>query len=162
VNHTSFLRALLVVSMFAAPAFMVAAQDTDADHSMPDGHNRHQGMNPVERAQQHLDELEQKLYLTADQQAAWKTYADTALARAADRAKHMEEFHAQRGDHHGDMDTASRLEHMSQRMRERADELQQMAKDTRAFQQTLTPEQQTIFDLYWKSQFQRGMRHGRK
>jgi hypothetical protein len=31
-----------------------------------------------------------------------------------------------------------------------------MAQDTRTFQQVLTPEQQTIFDKYWKSQFHRG------
>ena len=73
----------------------------------------------------------------------------------------MEEHRAHRGDHHADMDTASRLEHMSQRMRERADKLQQMAQDTRTFQQALTPEQQTTFDMYWKSQFGRWKKRGR-
>ena len=155
MNHTSFLRGLLVVSLSAAPAFAIAA-DNGKDHSISDGQDQHQRKNPVERAQKHLDKLEQKLQLTSDQQAAWNTYSDTALARATERAKHMEEHHAKGGDHHGDMDTATRLEHMSQRMRERADIMQQMAQDTRAFQQVLTPEQQTIFDKYWKSQFGRG------
>jgi predicted DNA-binding protein YlxM (UPF0122 family) len=156
VNHTSFLRGLLVVSLFVAPAFGIAAHHNNEDHSMPDGQDQHQRMDPVERAQKHLDKLEQKLNLQADQQAAWKAYAGTALARASERAKHMEEHHAKPGDHHGDMDTASRLEHMSQRMRERADKMQQMAQDTRTFQQVLTPEQQMTFDKYWKSQFGRG------
>ena len=160
MNHTSLLRGLLVASILAAPAFVIAAHDTDEDHSMSDGQDQRHRMNPVERAQKHLDNLEQNLHLKPEQQAAWNTYADTALARASERAKHMEEFHAKRGDDHGDMDMATRLEHMSQRMRKRADEMQQMAQDTRAFQQRLTPEQQTIFDLYWKSQFGRGkMRH---
>ncbi len=161
MNHISFLRGLLGVSILAAPTFVIAAHNTDEDHSMSDGQDQHHRMNPVERAQKHLDKLEQKLQVKPEQQAAWDAYADTALARAGERAKHMEEFHAKRGDHHGDMDTAARLEHMSQRMRERADKLQQMAQDTRAFQQALTPEQQTVFDRYWKSQFRRGKKRHR-
>jgi hypothetical protein len=153
VNQTSILGSLLVASIFAVPTLVIAAHDTNEDHSMSDGQGRHQRMNPVERAQKHLDELEQNLHLKAEQQAAWRTYAGIALARAEERAKHMQEHRAMRDDHHGDMDTATKMEHMAQRMRERADKLQQMAEDTRAFQQTLTPEQQTIFDLYWKSQF---------
>jgi len=153
VNRTYFFRALLIASIATTPAFAIAADDSGVDHSMSDGRDQHHRMDPAERAQKHLDKLEQKLQLTSDQQAAWNTYSDTALARASERAKHMEEHRAKGSDHHGDMDTASRLEHMSQRMRERADKLQQMAQDTRTFQQVLTPEQQTIFDKYWKSQF---------
>ena len=156
VNRTYFFRALLIASIATTPALVIAADDPDADRPMSGSQAQRQHMDPVERAQKHLDKLEQKLQLTSDQQAAWNTYSDTALARAAERAKHMEEHRAKGGDHHGDMDTASRLEHMSQRMRERADKLQQMAQDTRTFQQVLTPEQQTIFDKYWKSQFGRG------
>ena len=153
MNRTYFFRAFLIASIAITPAFVIAAHDSDADHSMSDDRDQHHRMDPTERAQKHLDKLEQQLQLTSDQQAAWNTYSKTALARAAERAKHMEEHRSRRDDHHGDMDTASRLEHMSQRMRERADKLQQMAQDTRTFQQVLTPEQQTIFDLYWKSQF---------
>jgi hypothetical protein len=46
-------------------------------------------------------------------------------------------------------------------MQARADALKKVAQDTRAFQQVLSPEQQTIFDLYWKSQRQ-GMRGGHR
>lgn len=155
MNRTYFFRALLITSIATTPAFVIAA-DHSNDQSKSGGRDQHHRMDPVERAQKHLDKLEQKLQLTSDQQAAWDTYSSTALARATERAKHMEEHHAKGGDHHGDMDTASRLEHMSQRMRERADKMQQMAQDTRTFQQALTSEQQTIFDKYWKSQFGRG------
>ena len=161
MNQTSILRGLLIFSVLAAPLLATAAHHSDDGASMPGAHAQHHRMNPVERAQKLLGELEQILHLKAEQQVAWKTYADTALARASERAKHMKEFHAKRGEHHGDMDTAARLEHMSQRMRERADKLQEMAQDTRAFQQALTPEQQTIFDLYWKSNFGRGKMHRR-
>ena len=161
MNHTSIFRGLIVAVLLAAPAFVIAAHDSDEHQAMHGGRDQHQRMNPVERTQKHLDELEQNLHLKAEQQTAWKTYSDTALARANERAKHMKEIHARRGEHRGDMDTAARLEHMSQRMRERADKLQEMAQDTRAFQQALTPEQQTIFDLYWKSKFGRGKMHRR-
>ena len=160
MNQTSILRDLLVLGLLAAPLFATAAHHSD-DSPMPGALDQHRRMNPVARTQKHLDELEQKLHLKAEQQAAWKTYADNALARANERAKHMEAIHAKRGERHGDMDTAARLEHMSPRMRERADKLQQMAQDTRAFQQALSPEQQTIFDVYWKSQFGRGKIHRR-
>jgi hypothetical protein len=153
VNQTSILPGMLVLGLLCTPLFATAAHHSDDDASTRGAHDQHQRMNPVERAQKHLDELEQDLHLKTEQQAAWRTYADIALARAEERAKHMQEHHATRGDHHGDMDTATKMEHMAQRMRERADKLQQMARDTRAFQQALTPEQQTIFDLYWKSQF---------
>ena len=48
---------------------------------------------------------------------------------------------------------------MSQAMRDRADKLQKVAQDTRAFEGVLSPEQKTIFDLYWKAQFHQRMGH---
>ena len=48
---------------------------------------------------------------------------------------------------------------MSQAMRDRADKLQTVAQDTRAFEGVLSPEQKTIFDLYWKAQFHQRMGH---
>jgi hypothetical protein len=156
VKSISIFRGLLVLSLLAAPPFATAAHHSEDDSDMPGAGGQHQRMNPVERTQKHLDQLEQKLHLKAEQQTAWKTYSEIVLARASERAAHMKEFHAKRGEHHADMDTAELLEHMSQRMRERADKLQQMAQDTRTFQQALGPEQKTIFDLYWKSQFGQG------
>lgn len=162
MKQTSIFRGLLVASLLAAPLLATAAHRSDDDASMHGDHDQHHRMNPVDRTQNYLDELQTKLHLKAEQQAAWKTYADSAIARASDRAKHMKEFRGRRGEHHADMHTAAWLEHMSKRMRKRADKLQQAAKDTGTFQQALSPEQQTIFDLYWKSQFGRGKwRHRR-
>jgi len=157
VKQTSIFRGLLLASLLAAPAFAVADQHSGEDQPMPGARGQQQRMDPIERTQKRLDQLEQKLHLKSEQQTAWNAYGDAALARAGERAKHMQEFRAKRGEHHADMDTATRLEHMAQRMREHAGKMQQMAQDTRAFQQVLSPEQQTIFDMYWKSQFGRGM-----
>jgi len=156
VNRTSILRGLLVATLLAAPLIATANHRSDDDASIHDGHDQHHRFDPVEKAQKHLDELEQKLHLKAEQQRAWKTYSNVVLARASERAARMKEFQAKRGEHHADMDTATLLEHLSQRMRKRADKLQRMANDTRTFQQALSPEQQTIFDMYWKSQFGKG------
>jgi hypothetical protein len=156
VKQTSIFRGLLLASLLAAPAFVVADQHAGEDQPMPGARRQQQHMDPIERTQKHLDQLEQKLHLKSEQQTAWNAYADAALARAGERAKHMQEIKAKRDEHHADMDTATRLEHMAQRMREHADKMQQMARDTRVFQQALSPEQQTIFDMYWKSHFGRG------
>ena len=161
MNQTSILRGLLVLGLCAAPLVAAEARDSDDDMSMRGADDQQQRMNPVEKTQKHLDQLEQMLHLKAEQLAAWNSYADSALAHANERAKHMEEFHAKRGERDGDMDTIARLERMSQRMRERADKFQQMAQDARAFKQALSPEQQTIFDLYWKLQIGRGKMRGR-
>ena len=36
---------------------------------------------------------------------------------------------------------------------------QKVAQDTRGFEGVLSPEQKTIFDLYWKTQFHQRMGH---
>jgi hypothetical protein len=41
-------------------------------------------------------------------------------------------------------------------MRERADRFDEMAKETRTFQENLTAEQQTIFDMYWEKHNRHG------
>ncbi len=151
------------VSPVHTSLFTGELREPHVHHSRPAGRKsahrsgaHHERMDPVERTQKRLDELNQKLNLKSEQQSAWKTYSAAALARADERAKHMQEHRARGGDNHADMDTATRLEHMSQRMRKRADKVQEMARDTRAIQQALSAEQKTIFDLYWKSQFGHG------
>ena len=52
-----------------------------------------------------------------------------------------------------------KLDKMSQAMREPADKLQKLAQDTRAFEGVLSPDQNTIFDLYWKAQMHQRMGH---
>jgi hypothetical protein len=153
VNRTSLLRGLLVTALLAVPFIAIADHHSGDGAPKSDANEQHHRFNPVEKAEKHLKTLEQKLNLQAEQQAAWKGYSTKVLARASERAAHMKEFHSKRKEHHASMDTATFLEHMSQRMREKADKMEQMARDTRTFQQVLSPEQQAIFDKYWKSQF---------
>ena len=157
MNHNSFIRGLLVAALLVAPLAVTAGHHSDNDESKSGSDKKHHRYDPVKRAQKHLDKLEQKLTLKDEQQTAWKKYSGAVLTRANERAANMKEFHGKRGEM-ADMDTASKLEKMALQMRERADKMQQMAQDTRTFQQALSPEQQASFDDYWKSQF----RHGKK
>ena len=153
MNRTSFLHGLLATALLAVPFMATADHHSGNDASKSDTREKHHRFDPVEKAEKHLKTLEQKLNLQAEQQAAWKGYSTKVLARASERAAHMKEFHSKRKEHHASMDTATFLEHMSQRMREKADKMQEMAQDTRTFQQALSAEQQATFDRYWKSHF---------
>ena len=174
--RNSISRGALALCLLAPPLLAIADHHMDADgHMDSDGHMNsdrsmdmdhhdggdsahHQGgrhYDPVQRAEKHLKGLEKKLKLKSEQQSAWNTYSGAVMERAQERAGRMEAFHGKRGEMR-DMDTASKLEKMAQWMRERADRLDGMASDTRAFQQTLTAEQQTIFDMYWEKHAGRG------
>ena len=138
-----------------------ADQHKDGKHDGNSG-AQHQGrhFDPVQRAEKHLKGLEKKLNLQAEQQTAWTTYSDAMMQRARDRAERMKTFKSRR-DELSDLDTASKLERMAEWMRERADGLNAMADETRMFQDSLTTEQQTIFDLYWEKHTRRGWGRGR-
>jgi hypothetical protein len=98
--------------------------------------------------QQKLDELGQKLHLKDNQQSAWKEYRGYITEASAEHTKMM-------GDHGKDMHekmsnlpAPERLQKAADKMREGADALDKLAKRTATFYKTLSPEQQTIFDLY--------------
>ncbi len=149
---------ILAMSLLAASGFAAAADE--APNSPPPGaHAQHRHMDPVAHTQRKLDNLAKKLNLRDEQKAAWQTYADGTISRARDRTAKMEALRSHKGEARADADTATRLDRMSQRMRERADKLQQVAQDTRTFEGVLTPDQKTIFDLYWKAQFHHHMGH---
>jgi Spy/CpxP family protein refolding chaperone len=149
---------ILAMSLLAASGFAAAADE--APNSPPPGaHMQHRHLDPVAHTQRSLDNLAKKLNLKDDQKAAWQAYADSTISSAKDRTAKMEEFRLHKGEARVDADTATRLDRMSQRMRERADKLQQVAQDTRTFEGVLTPDQKTIFDLYWKAQFHHHMGH---
>ena len=160
MNRHVIRKGLLGICLLAAAPLVLADQHHMMDHHDGDRGMHHEGgrLGPAKRAEKHLGELEQKLNLKSDQQAAWKTYAQAVMGHAKDRESRMKRMRGRRGSMHGDADTATKLERMSQWMRAGADRLDQMAKDTRAFQDVLTTEQQTIFDLYWQAHSPRGMR----
>ena len=158
MNRNSLFRGALVLCLLTTPLLAIADHHEDMDEH--DGHSdaHHQGdrhHDPVQRAEKHLSGLEKKLNLTAEQQPAWKTYSNAVMARAQEKTTRRDEFKQERRELR-DMDTASRLEKMSQWLRERADGLEQMAVDTRVFQQVLSAEQQAAFDQFWQKHAGRG------
>jgi len=159
--RTLISRGALALCLLATPLLATADHHKDKMHDGDSG-AQHQGKrhyDPVERAEKHLKGLEKKLNLKPEQQSAWNTYSDAMMQRAADQAERMQAFHSKR-DEMRDLDTASKLERMAQWTRERANRLDQMAKETRTFQESLTAEQQTIFDMYWEKHTRRGKGHG--
>jgi Spy/CpxP family protein refolding chaperone len=162
MSKTYTLRSgILAISMLAASGF-VAAADNAANSPPPHKQGHHRNFDPVARTQRNLDNLARKLSLKEEQKAAWQVYADSSISRTKERAASMQQLRSHHGEARREADTATRLDEMSQTMRVRADELHKVAQDTRALQATLSPEQKTIFDLYWKAQFQRGMMHHRR
>jgi len=153
MSKTFTLRSgILAMSLVAASGFAAAA-DNSPDNPPPGRHAQHRQFDPVAHTQHRLDRLASKLSLKAEQQAAWRTYADSAISRAQERVAKMQEMHSHKGERSAESDTAAKLDRMSQAMRARADQLQKVAQDTRTLEGVLSPEQKTIFDLYWKAQF---------
>jgi Spy/CpxP family protein refolding chaperone len=161
MNKRSTLHGLIALSMLAAAGATQAADTPAPAAAAPGKHAPFKRFDPVQHTQKRLDGLQAKLNLKEDQKSAWQAYSDAALARARERSAKLQDFHERRGEARKDLDTAARLDKAAEMMRARADTLQKVAQDTRTFQQALTPEQQTIFDLYWKAQ-QRGMRGGHR
>ncbi len=159
MSKTFTLRSsILAMGLLAASGFAAAADEAPAEP--PASHHApHRHFDPVAHTQRSLDNLAKKLNLKDEQKAAWQTYSDGALSRAKERTAKMQEMRSHKADRQAmrDADTATKLDRMSQMMRERADKLEKVAQDTRAFEDTLSPEQKTIFDLYWKSRFQHRM-----
>lgn len=149
---------ILAMSLLAASGFAAAA-DESPGNPPPGKHAQHRHFDPVAHTQRSLDKLAQKLNLKDEQKSAWQAYADNAISRAKERTAKMEEHRSHKAEARAEVDTATKLDKISLAMRERADHLQKIARDTRAFEAVLSPEQKTIFDLYWKAQFHQRMGH---
>jgi hypothetical protein len=159
MSKTFTLRSgILAMSLLASSGFAAAADE--APGSPPPGKQaQHRHFDPVSHTQRNLDKLAQKLNLKDGQTAAWRAYADSAISRAKERTAMVEEHRSRKGEARAEVDTATKLDKMSQAMRDRADQLQKVAQDTRAFEGVLSPEQKAIFDLYWKMQFHQRKGH---
>ena len=152
MSKTFTLRSgIIAMSLLAASGF--AAADKTPDNPPQGRHAQHRQFDPVAHTQHRLDRLASKLNLKAEQRAAWQTYADSAISRAQERVAKVQELRSHKSEGRAESDTATKLDRMSQAMRERADQLQKVAQDTRALEGVLSPEQKTIFDLYWKARF---------
>ncbi|MBC8006601.1 MAG: Spy/CpxP family protein refolding chaperone [Prolixibacteraceae bacterium] len=159
MSKTFTLRSgILAMSLLAASGFAAAADD--APHAPRAGKQaQHRQFDPVAHTQRNLDHLAKKLNLQEEQKTAWQTYAGSAIARAKERTVKMQEWHSRKGEARADADTATRLDRKAQAMRNRADELQKVAQETRVFEAALSPEQKTIFDLYWKTRLHQRKGH---
>jgi Spy/CpxP family protein refolding chaperone len=153
MSNTFTLRSsILAMSLLAASGFAAAADERP--NSPPPGKPaQHRQFDPEAHTQRNLDKLAQLLNLKDQQKTAWQRYADSAMSRAKERAAKMEEHRSHRGEARAEVDSATKLEKISQAMRNRADRLQKVAQDTRAIENVLSSEQKTIFDLYWKAQY---------
>ena len=110
---------ILAMSLLAASGFAAAADEAPVG-APPGKHAQHRHVDPVAHAQRNLDGLAKKLNLKDEQKAAWQTYADGAIARAQEKSAKMQAFHSHKGEARADVDTATKLDKMSQAMRDRA------------------------------------------
>jgi hypothetical protein len=159
MSKTFTLRSGILAMSLLAASGLAAAADEPSNGPPPGKHAQHRHVDPVAHTLRNLDHLAGKLALRDEQKAAWQTYADSAISRAKEGTAKMQALRSHKGEARAETDTATRLDRMSQAMRERADHLQKIAQDTRAFEGVLSPEQKTIFDLYWKAQFHQRMGH---
>jgi hypothetical protein len=158
-NAPNSLRlASLAVSVAAAFAIQpTLAQEGNAPPPPPPHERRMDHGDPAEHVQERLDDLGAKLHLKDSQQAAWKQYRTQLTEQfAAHHKERGEQRDAQKS--HRDLSSPERLQQAADRARAEADHLDKLAKQTSVFYKTLTPEQQTIFDLYHLDMM--GPKHG--
>lgn len=128
--------ALLTLPLAAAPA-------TDC---VADGPGRHGRMHDPARMQafatRHLGRLHDQLKLTANQEAAWKTYADSITSQLAQFAKNPPPDRCTMQS----LSTPERMEKMLEHSKAHEQALEQRVANTKAFYAQLTAEQQKVFD----------------
>lgn len=105
----------------------------------------------VERLNQRLVDLKQKLQVTPAQEAAWTSFAN-ALQPPAQRQRLDRQALA-------GMSTPDRIDHMRALREQRNAEMDRRAEATKAFYAQLGAEQQKTFDAETARLFQRGGRH---
>ena len=124
-------------STFAAPDSQVQAS---GPQDKPARMHKHDPAKFKERMEKRQAELHDKLKLTANQEAAWKTF--TASMKPADRGQ------AQRPDR-AEWDKLSapeRMEKMLERSKQRQDAMATRLSAMKTFYAQLTPEQQKVFN----------------
>jgi protein CpxP len=110
-------------------------------------------MDHVARAEKHLSELKAKLNLTKDQDPAWSVFSDQVTAQAKNMASMQEDM---KKDMQNMPQTApERMALMANKMKDRAQHMATMTDTVKAFYNTLTPEQKTMFDKMQISQMGR-------
>lgn len=103
----------------------------------------HGGRDPAkmqERFNKHMAQLKTKLTITAAQEPAWTTFT-TAMQAPKDRPD-MRKMHEEMAK----LSTPARIDKMTALHAERQAEMTKRGEATKAFYNTLTPEQRKVFD----------------
>jgi len=167
----SIFKPLIVTAVLASSAMLAQAQMPQPGQGMMQAHAQGgQGrMDPAkmqERMAAHRAELKAKLKLNAAQDGAWNDY----LAAMQPPANHQRMSLEDRQKMHQEMQTMTtpqRLDRMTAMKAERDAQMQRRSQATRNFYDTLTAEQQKVFDAnammgggHGKQDGKGGHRHG--
>lgn len=169
---TPMRRAMLAACCAAAFTLQPALAD---EKNLPPTPNKamheqcpHMHGDHMAHMQMKLDDLGEKLHLKDNQQAAWKTYRGQLTDMATQHEKMMpgdgHDMQKQMQKEMHDTPAPERMQKMADKMRMGAENLDKLAKQTATFYKVLSPEQQTIFDLYQRNMRphggMKGMHHG--
>lgn len=156
-NQASFMKRTVLVGLIAGSGILAAsayAVSADKAEDKPRCEARQQqgeGKWEARRAA-HLAALKEKLALSAEQEAAWNTFAAASQPGprhpGVDRSAMREEF--------AKLSTPERLDRMQARAEMRRARMTERAETVRAFYAQLTPAQQKVFDAEAMPQRHRG------
>lgn len=141
---------ITALSAFSIPLVIAAEPaQTAGTEQHRENHEHHRG----EHVQKNLDALQRQLHLKDSQQAGWTQYKSFVMGTVSDYAKEKENHHKQTAEAREEKSTPAHIQYLVGEMRDRAEKLDKLGKQTDSFYQTLSPEQKTIFDLHWKNRF---------
>ena len=136
-------KSLITTFLFAATAGAAMAQTGPGN---PGGMDDHHGQrmekmhaHMAERQQRHLSELKSRLRLQADQEAAWKTFAE-AMQAPAHPAARLDRVAMEK------LSTPERIDQMQALHAQREAAMKKRGDATKAFYAALQPEQKKTFD----------------
>jgi protein CpxP len=150
--HASLLSGFIAAAALSTAAFAAApmSEPKGPDHGAMQGmHQEHDGGNYKERIAKRQAALHDKLKLTGNQEAAWKTYIAAATPPTPP-------VRPERGDWEK-MSAPERMEKMMTMMKEREGHMATHLAAMKTFYATLSPLQQQIFN----DNVGAGMRHHR-
>ncbi|HYF44340.1 MAG TPA: Spy/CpxP family protein refolding chaperone [Ramlibacter sp.] len=140
--------------MLAAAGLTATAQTTPAPATPPAAEAKQYRMDPakrLERFNQRMAELKQKLQITGAQESAWTHFAN-AMRPDTNRPRVDREALAQ-------LSTPDRIDQMRALRQQRMAEMDRRGDATKAFYNALTTEQKKVFDTETAQRGHRG--HGR-
>lgn len=124
---------------FAAPEGQAPVAGAQEGPARMHKHHKHDPAKFKERMEKRQAELRDKLKLTQNQEAAWKTFT-ASMAPAADRAKRPDRAEMEK------LTAPERMEKMLERSKQRQDAMAARLQAVKKFYAQLTPEQQKVFN----------------